>query len=242
MIIKPNWPAPRNIKAFSTTRKGGVSLAPCDTLNLALHVNDDESNVLHNRLLIQAETEHPTNPHWLTQTHSDQIIAYNDKKLAENADGVFAKKINQACVVMTADCLPVLLASKSGDFVAAIHAGWRGLADGILIKGAKKYSNTNELLAWVGPAISQKHFQVGQDVHDVFVNSNNRLGEYFENDSKGKYLCDFAGIAESQLVELGITVYKSELCTYSNSQEFFSYRRDGDTGRMASMIWIEESL
>lgn len=239
-LIKPNWPAPNHVQAFSTTRRGGVSESSFDSMNLAQHVGDDANSVVENRQQLQRNTNHPVNPHWLTQTHSDRVIKYSEDSIGVDADGVFTTNKLQACVVMTADCLPVLFCSKNGDFVAAVHAGWRGLADGILINAVKKYPKPELLLAWIGPAISQQAFEVGSEVRDVFVNTDSKCSNYFIEKGEGKFLANLAAIAEHQLSILGVDVYQSGLCSYQNKQEFFSYRRDGQTGRMASMIWIGE--
>ncbi len=241
-LIKPNWPAPASIKAFCSTRSGGISQQPFAGLNLALHVNDNKASVEKNRQLLQEVSRHPQAPHWLTQTHSERVIRYDQKTIGADADGVYSYDFQEVCVVMTADCLPVLLCSKKADFVAAVHAGWRGLASGILIRSIKQYAKTEQLMAWIGPAISQKHFEVGQDVFDAFCNANPPFSKFFAVKPTGKYLADLAGIAEAQLTGLGIEVYQSDLCTYTDSEQFFSYRRDGQTGRMATMIWFDGSV
>ncbi len=241
-LIRPNWPAPNYIRAFSTTRSGGVSTLPFDSMNLAEHVGDDVNSVVENRQRLQRNINHPINPNWLTQTHSDRVVEYAETSCGVEADGVFSSNKEQVCVVMTADCLPVLLCSRNGDFVAAIHAGWRGLANGILINAVKKYSNPELLMAWIGPAISQQFFEVGSDVRDAFVSTDPKCSNFFIAKNSNKYLADLAAIAEYQLSNLGADVYQSGLCSYQNKQDFFSYRRDGHTGRMASMIWIGGDL
>lgn len=238
-LIKPNWPAPKNIHAFSTTRYGGVSKQPYSGLNLALHVGDDVDAVYENRRKLESSSGHPVATHWLTQIHSSKVIEYQKDKFNDEADGIFAWHPEQPCVVMTADCLPVLLCSTSGDFVAALHAGWRGLANGILLNGVSSYYQPENLMAWIGPAISQAHFEVGDEVRSYFADKDLAYTKYFKLLKGTKYLADLAGIAEYQLKQKGVEVYQSGLCTFANQDDFYSYRRDGQTGRMASLIWIE---
>ncbi|NVJ67059.1 MAG: peptidoglycan editing factor PgeF [Gammaproteobacteria bacterium] len=238
-LIAPNWPASEKVRAFTSCRTGGLSIEPFEHLNLAKHVGDDAHTVESNRQLLQQFSEHPADPHWLTQTHSTEVVEYNPAEFECEADAVFTTQTNQACVVMTADCLPVLLCSKNGDFVAAVHAGWRGLADGITIKAAKKYAKPSELMAWIGPAISQEYFEVGQDVYDEFCKPAPYLSAHFKAVGENKYYADLPAIAADQLQGLGVETYQSELCSYAESERFYSYRRDGRTGRMATMIWLE---
>ncbi|PXF62408.1 peptidoglycan editing factor PgeF [Kangiella spongicola] len=248
-LVQPNWPAPKRVKAFCTTRAGGGSVAPWDSLNLALHVGDNSAQVLQNRQLLATETHLP-NPHWLDQIHSTKVITHgSDDTLA---DGCFAEQENQACIIMTADCLPILLTDEQGTWVAAVHAGWRGLADGILSKAVAKYSGKHSLLAWIGPAISQEFFEVGDDVREEFINKNKTLEKFFKANSNKRWQCDLAAIAEYLLQQLepsgtSIDVYQSGLCSYDKERDFFSHRRqfhqqgaNATTGRMASAIWIEQ--
>ncbi len=238
-MIKPDWPAPDNIKAISTTRKAGVSVAPYASLNLALHVGDLDKDVRLNRDTLERIAKHPVEPLWLNQTHSTVVVEFAPALFGTKADASFTRNSNQTCVVMTADCLPVLLCSKNGDFVAAVHAGWRGLVDGILEKAVQKYPKPDQLLAWIGPAISQKHFEVGHDVKDLFLKAEPKTEKFFIQNFNKKYLADLPGIAEMKLTQYGVEVYQSGLCSYEKGEHFFSYRRDGVTGRMASMIWME---
>lgn len=237
-LIKPNWPSPPQIQAFCSSRQGGVSSGEFDGLNLAMHVGDDKDTVEQNRSLWQQACLHPKNAHWLNQTHSCDVLEYNSETIGSDADGVFSRKPEQVCVVMTADCLPVLFCSQSGDFVAAVHAGWRGLADGILLNAIKNYQKSSQLMAWIGPSISQKHFEVGTEVKDQFVASNPSFEVFFKAKDSNKFLADLASIAEYQLSSFGVDVYKSNLCSFELDEQFYSYRRDGQTGRMAAMIWI----
>ena len=261
-LVLPNWPAPSHIKAFTSTRLGGVSLEPWASLNVASHVSDDEASVQANRKLLEESIGLP-NPQWLRQTHSIIVVEHDgDGTESDNlgvkslgaesleADGCFTSQAEQSCVIMTADCLPVLLCNTSGTWVAAVHAGWRGLADGILVEALKKYYASDKyrepLMAWIGPAISQAKFKVGSEVKEAFTTSKLAL-EHFDRKENGKYLCDLSGIAQSQLEQANVEVYQSNLCTYTDKQHFFSHRRashengaEATTGRMATAIWISK--
>lgn len=254
-FIEPKWPAPSTIKAFSTTRKGGCSKPPYDSLNLAFHVHDESSDVQTNRSLIQQEHQFPQ-IQWLNQTHSTDVIRHDGDtdNAVVNADGCYTSVKHETCVVLTADCLPILLCNEVGDWVASVHAGWKGLADGIIVNATQNYVGSSSLMAWIGPAISQKNFEVGDDVKARFIRNNKELEQYFAVSSNQKWLCDLSGIAEYQLKHLGVDVYTSGHCTYQDEERFFSHRRvtheqfrsnsssiDSPiyTGRMATAIWIE---
>jgi len=243
-LLQPRWSAPQNIRAFCTTRVGGFSQEPWDSFNLALHVNDESSAVNENRRLLQESTELP-NPRWLTQTHSTKVIEHSTDLI--DADGCFTTESKKSCIVMTADCLPVLFCNEEGSWVAAVHAGWRGLVDGILTKAVESYRQPSKLLAWIGPAISQQNFEVGHEVRERFINKSSSLESFFRPKTGQKWFCDMVAIAKHELEGLGVDVFESDLCTYHNSQDFFSHRRathqqgsNAMTGRMASIIWIEQ--
>lgn len=238
-LIKPDWPAPAHIKAFCTTRTGGVSKAPFDRLNLGLHVGDDESKVIANRQRLQKVTAHPP-VQWLNQVHSSIVVEYSGGDQLVEADAIVTSQISATCAVMTADCLPVLMTNSSGSWIAAAHAGWRGLADGVLLKTVASYDKSEPLIAWVGPAISQKCFEVGDEVKEAFLELDASNQAHFVQNSRGRWQADLTGLAKTQLESMSVAVFPSQLCTYDNEQQFYSYRRDGQTGRMASMIWIAE--
>ncbi|AUD78671.1 peptidoglycan editing factor PgeF [Kangiella profundi] len=238
-LIKPNWSAPVNIRAFSTTRVGGVSKAPFDSLNLGLHVGDDEVSVMKNRQRLQKLTAHRP-VQWLNQIHSNKVVEYSGADQLVEADAIVTSKSSATCAVMTADCLPVLMTNSSGNWVAAAHAGWRGLADGVLVNTVSSYDRPEPLMAWIGPSISQKCFEVGSEVREAFLEVDASNQTYFVQNYRGRWQADLAGLAKKQLETLGVAVYLSQLCTFSNDHQFYSYRRDGQTGRMASMIWISE--
>jgi YfiH family protein len=212
-------------------------------LNLAQHVEDESRHVEKNRALLASDTEMPQ-PKWLEQTHSTKVIEHSSDSF--DADGCFTRQESATCLVMTADCLPVLLCNQAGDWVAAVHAGWRGLAQGILSKAVKKYSGPSALMGWIGPAISQKQFEVGAEVRQSFISKSNELETYFKATNNQKWLCDLSGLAEKELKANGVTVFQSGLCTYSKSEQFYSHRRQthqfgasATTGRMATAIWIQ---
>lgn len=245
--IYPYWPAPSNVRAFTSTRIGGVSLPPFDSLNLGSRTGDDLNNIVENRnRLIQAEKV-PSEPYWLNQTHSTTVLDITKVKPAINttrfeADGSYTKQANQVSVVLTADCMPVLFCSVKGDQVAAAHAGWRGLCHGILEETAKKFQcNTNEILVWLGPAISAQKFEVGIEVKKQFEEYDANAHHAFKLIEGEQYLADLYMIAKQRLNAIGITqIYGGNYCTYTERDLFYSYRRENKTGRMATMIWFEE--
>jgi len=250
-LIKPNWPAPENICAFTTTRAGGVSAPPYHQLNLGAHVGDNARDVTKNRRLLAEQCRLPSEPVWLNQQHTTRILVVENAgdATSEAYDGSISEQENRVCVVLTADCLPVLLTDTYGRRVAAVHAGWRGLAEGIihnavaLMQQNKTTTETSEppqLLAWIGPAISRQHFEVGDEVRHAFVSKDNSVDAFFYRKSEGKWMADLPGIAKYWLEKLKVETYLSELCSFADSR-FYSYRRDGETGRMATMIWRRPS-
>ncbi|MDX1352597.1 MAG: peptidoglycan editing factor PgeF [Thiomicrorhabdus sp.] len=247
MFISPNWPVPNNIKAFCTTRKGGESKRPFDSFNLATHVEDDLLTVLKNRALLFEAAHLPAEPIWLNQQHTNKVLAPDASSTffePEIADASWTQAPNTVLAVMTADCLPILLTDEAGTCVAAIHAGWKGLANNVVSETLQAMPvQNNKLMAWIGPAISQKHFEVGQDVFDAFVTNSPENASFFvvKETESNKYFADLPGLVTAQLNALGVEkVYKSDLCSFEDEEHFYSYRRDGKTGRMASLIWIEK--
>lgn len=239
-FIRPNWPAPANVHAFATTRFGGQSPAPFDSLNLGDHVGDDLQNVLANRQYLTERASLPSSPLWLTQTHSTIVINSQDWQQAIEADAMVSQQANAVCVVMTADCLPILICDKAGTEVAAIHAGWRGLCDGIIENTLKKLSgDASNLMAWLGPAIGPSQFEVGEEVRDAFLAHSATADSAFQPSRPNHYLADIYQLAKQRLAACGLTsVYGGDYCTVSDPEKFFSYRRDNVTGRMASLIWL----
>ena len=242
--ITPNWHAPEHIRAFTTVRTGGVSQVPFDSFNLGDHVGDNPTDVQHNRQLLVEQFGLPHFPLFLTQTHSTRVIRlpYDGDNL--EADAVYTNQPNQVCLVMTADCLPVLFYSKDGKEVAAAHAGWRGLCDGVLENTVAKFAcSPAEICAWLGPAIGPNAFQVGKEVIEQFCAFDPQAELAFIADptTSGKFLGNLYQIAQQRLRKLGITeISGGEHCTFTEQERFFSYRRDKQTGRMASIIWRSE--
>lgn len=241
-FIQPNWPAPSNVKALQTTRTGGVSKDAYASLNLGAHVNDDPIAVAANRQLLSAYL--PSEPVWVNQVHGVTVIDAATSSCLENADASFTTKPNVVCVTMTADCLPVLLCDKNGTVVAAVHAGWRGLCDGVIEAAvAKMQVPPTEILVWLGPAIGPNAFEVGEDVREQFISKDANAALAFKPHGD-KWLCNMYLIARQRLHAVGVTeIYGASVnenfCTYTDESRFFSFRRDNVTGRMASMIWLQ---
>jgi YfiH family protein len=240
-IITPNWPAPSNIHAFTTTRQGGYSLSPYDSFNLGDHVGDDEQAVQKNRNLLKVVQALPNEPAWLSQYHSTRAVRIDDAYQICSADASYTTEINKVCVVLTADCLPLLVCNQEGSEIAAIHAGWRGLADGVIESTIEKLlSDSKDLLVWLGPAASGAVYEVGSEVRDLFLQEDSKAETGFTETKPNRYLMDIYHLARQRLYNLGINaIYGGEHCTISQEALFYSYRRDGATGRMASLIWIE---
>lgn len=242
MIITPNWKASNNIKAYSTTRHGGLSKAPFSSLNLGSHVGDDLTTVLLNRKSIQQSLQLPSEALWLTQTHSTLILHSDEHTQDKEADAIITNKKNHCLAIMTADCLPILLSNEKGTQIAAIHAGWKSLCNGIIEKTMARLNTKNDtFMAWLGPCISQKYFEVGAEVREAFCQkSSSNADGFVKNPITHNYHACLKTLARSQLMPLGVTeVTQSQLCTYEHANDFFSYRREGITGRMATFIWIE---
>ena len=246
--IIPNWPVPANVRACITSRKGGVSLAPYASNNLGLHVGDEPVRVGQNRAALCEQLGLTKAPQWLEQIHGIKVVDAKDDGLVRTADGSFSKEVGQACLVMTADCLPILLCDEAGTQVAAIHCGWRSLAKGITAKALEKFTGSpKKILAYLGPAISQPHFEVGVDVLEAFFESAltpahaDAIANAFVSAQRPlHFYADIYALARAELNALGVTqIFGGDYCTYSQAEDFYSYRRDKVTGRMASMIWLE---
>ncbi len=238
--IIPDWPVNPRVKAFSSTRLGGVSLAPFDSLNLGLHVRDDERAVNQNRMIFQQGIALPNPPFWLNQVHGRDVISLPMTSTNNTADASFTKTLGEVCCVMTADCLPVLFCNQSGSMVAAAHAGWKGLVAGVLENTLSRFQDdSDEIFVWLGPAIGAKAFEVGDDVRNQFIQHDAKSVDAFKPHGD-KWLADIYALAKNRLHQQGITkIYGGEFCTYSDPKRFFSYRREGITGRHASCIWID---
>jgi polyphenol oxidase len=236
-VFVPDWAAPANVKTLQTTRNGGVSRMPWASFNLGDHVGDDPAAVAANRRALREAL--PGEPLWLRQVHGIVAVDADRKPKTGEADAAFARRPGTVCVVMTADCLPVLLCDRRGSVVAAAHAGWRGLLDGVL-ESAVTAMAPGELLAWLGPAIGPRCFEVGTEVRDAFVAGNPSASAAFVATGPDKWLCDIYLLARQRLEQLGVSaITGGGTCTYSESGRYFSYRRDRTTGRMASLIWLD---
>jgi hypothetical protein len=253
-VVIPDWPdAPANVGALATTRLGGVSRGPYDDgsagggLNLGLHVNDDPAAVRENRARLQALV--PGRPAWIAQVHGADVVDASTVGLDQpvrTGDASIATRPGLVCAILTADCLPVLFADRAGRVVGAAHAGWRGLAGGVLRQtvASMRAAGADDITAWMGPAIGASAFEVGQDVYDSFAKALPGIDVGFafapRPDHAGKYLADMFGLARLMLARDGVSsVAGGEHCTAMQADRFYSYRRDGVTGRQASLIWIK---
>ncbi|SFR86627.1 conserved hypothetical protein [Marinobacter daqiaonensis] len=240
-VLHPDWPAPASVQTLCTTREGGVSSAPWDTLNLGTHVGDNHGDVLENRRRLAVWTrQEPENFGWLQQVHGT-TVAELPVAGVPSADGAVTQAANTVCAILTADCLPVLFCDQGGRRVGAAHAGWRGLADGVLEQVAGWFPRPSEVLAWLGPAIGPARFEVGPEVRRRFLEHCDEADVCFTPapHRPDHYLADIYGLARLRLTRAGVTrIYGGDFCTMTDDQRFFSYRRDGETGRMASCIWL----
>jgi YfiH family protein len=241
-FIKPNWPAPVSICAYVSTRIGGVSLQPFDSLNLGTHVLDDIDAVRQNRHLFSIYTGMPNSVTWLNQVHGIDVVNLPCVDLPESADAAFSSVTNQVCAVLTADCLPVFFCNESGTQVAVAHAGWRGLCAGVLESTLKHFDEKDKVMVWLGPAIGPAAFEVGEEVRDAFMTQLPEATMAFKRaEVDGKWLGDLYLLAKQRLAVAGVTqIYGGDHCTFAEDETFYSYRRDGKTGRMASVIWIND--
>lgn len=237
-----DWPAPARVHTLITTREGGVSLPPYASLNLASHVGDQAEHVAQNRAQLQHVL--PNEPYWLNQVHGTQVVqATSAARHAPSADASVSTQAHVVCAILTADCLPVLLTDRSGQCVGACHAGWRGLAHGIIEATVRALAAPpGELLAWLGPAIGPSAFEVGEEVRAAFVTPHPHSATAFTHCGTGKYLADLTALARLRLSALGVTaIYGGQYCTVRENARFFSYRREGKTGRFASLIWLADT-
>lgn len=240
--LRPAWTLPASVKALSTTRLGGVSVGPYASLNLAAHVGDDPAAVQRNRALLNEQARLPYEPTWLNQLHGCAVYEHGSAALQSlDADASIAFGPGAVCAVMTADCLPILLWDRAGTVVAAAHAGWRGLAGGVIEATVQRMRRpAPELQVWLGPSIGPAHFEVGDEVRARFCEGDADAAPAFRPNAAGRWLADLPMLARLRLERLGVTaVSGGEDCTFADPDRFFSYRRDGVTGRMASLIWID---
>ena len=246
-ILKPEWPAPPGVRAAFTLRSGGVSAPPFDSLNLGAHVGDEAEAVAENRRRLRTQLRLPEEPAWMEQVHGidvldlDALAHGGAARGIVTADAAHTRRAGRICTVQVADCLPVLLAARDGSAVAAAHAGWRGLAGGVLEATVQALAvEPGQLIGWLGPGIGAAHFEVGEDVRRAFV-THDAAAAAFTSNQRGRWQCNLAALARARLAALGVAaVFGGEWCTYADAARFFSYRRDGRCGRMAALIWREE--
>lgn len=235
--IPADWPAPAGIVGGTTCRQGGVSKGSYASLNLAGHVGDANASVQANRQRFITACRLPREPRWLAQVHGKTVVRA-EESLDLRADAIVAGGTGQVCLVLTADCLPVLFTSEDGQRVAAAHAGWRGLCEGVLEATVAELAEPSRLMAWFGPAISQAAFEVGSEVRDRFIAEDPAASVCFEPNLRGRWQADLYGLAALRLRRCGVTrLYGGGRCTFAEADQFYSYRRDGQCGRMATFVF-----
>ena len=240
-LIQPEWPAPQQIIAHTTTRNQGISLSPYDSFNLAAHVGDNIDHVTHNRKALEDTLELNYSIQWLKQVHSNHAINFDAPPCNTQADACFTQACHKVCAVLTADCLPILICNDSGTEVAAIHAGWKGLLAGIIENTISQLNSAaGRLYAWLGPAIGPQAFQVNDRIRLDFIQKIEQNKLAFQQIS-GDWFADIYELGRIALKSVGVNqIYGGDFCTVSDSARFYSYRRDGEnTGRMASLIYIK---
>jgi len=246
-VLTLDWPVPEAVGAAITVRTGGVSEGPFESNNLALHVDDNESTVQQNRQRLQVELGLEQQPLWLDQCHGTEIVLVEESFGAPRADASQSRQAHRACVVMTADCLPVLFCNRQGTQVAAAHAGWRGLCNGILRKTVAQFDCPESVIAYLGPAIGPKVFEVGAELLPAFVTNAQDAAQVaaiqsaFTPLQSGQFLANLYALARAELASCGVeAVYGGEFCTFSEPERFYSYRRAPKTGRNAALIWLKK--
>ncbi len=240
-LVVPRWPTPAGVRACATTRRGGVSQPPFDHLNLSFGVGDDPAAVATNRALLATTLRLPAEPRWMRQVHGTRVLEAETGPPDSEGDACVAHTPDAPCVVSVADCLPVLLCAGDASAVAAAHAGWRGLAAGVIENTvAELRVPPSDLIAWLGPAIGAPVYEVGPEVRDAFLDRNRMDASAFSPSPAGRWYADLAGLARARLRRCGVrAVYGGDSCTHSDPRRFYSHRRDGRTGRFAALIWIE---
>ena len=239
--ITPDWPAPPGVRALSTWRGGGVSGGPFASLNLGDHVGDDPQAVASNRRALGIAARVPAEPAWLRQVHGTRVADLDAGAPDAPADAAIARRRGRVAAILTADCLPVLFAAEDGGAVAAAHAGWRGLAAGVLEATVHALGvPPSRLVAWIGPGIGRKHYEVGPEVRAAFEREGPAVEQAFRANARGRFLADLPLLARVRLEALGIErVGATADCTFSDANRYFSHRRDGHCGRQATLIWID---
>jgi polyphenol oxidase len=247
--IEPDWPAPAGVRALSTLRSGGVGAPPYASLNLGAHVGDAPEAVAANRRALAAAAGLPSEPAWLAQVHGVEVVdldAVGHEGISGSprpADAAFTRRAGRVCAILTADCLPILLSADSEDLVAAAHAGWRGLAGGVIEATVRALGVAPaRLMAWLGPAIGPQHFEVGPEVREALLQGALGGEDAFVPNARGRFIADLAALARRRLVSLGVDrIYGGGHCTFADGDRYFSHRRDGVTGRQATLIWLESA-
>jgi YfiH family protein len=244
--LHPDWQAPPGVRAAFTLRPGGVSAGAYASLNLGAHVGDDARAVAENRRRAAAELALPAEPLWLTQLHGTTVVDADEQAAhaahaAPRADAAITRQPARVLAVLVADCLPVLLARRDSAAVAVAHAGWRGLAAGVLEASVAAIGGAgDQLCAWLGPSIGPAHFEVGEEVRAAFAARDPQAAAAFVRNARGRWQCDLQQLARQRLSALGVrSIHGEPRCTFSEAESFYSYRRDGVTGRMAALIWLE---
>jgi YfiH family protein len=254
--VEPDWPAPGGVRALSTWRSGGVSTAPYASLNLGDHVGDEAASVAENRRRLAVAAGLPSQPVWLRQVHGTTVADLDATDCAASdlnaagpdfaggvapADAAFTRRRGRVCAILTADCLPILLAADSGGLVAVAHAGWRGLAGGVIEATVQALAvPPARLMAWLGPAIGPQHFEVGAEVREALLKGDLGAEAAFTATARGRFMADLDALAQRRLAALGVgRIYGGGRCTYAEADRYFSHRRDGMTGRQATLIWLE---
>ena len=244
-MIRPDWNVAPNVHAAFTLRTGGVSAAPFDTLNIAMHVGDSPDAVTENRRRVRDQLSLPAEPVWLEQVHGIDVLdldatAAIGESNGLRADAAITRSRGRVCAIQVADCMPVLFADAAGTAVGAAHAGWRGLAGGVLEATVSALGGRRaDLTAWLGPAIGPGHFEVGDEVRAAFVSKDAAAADAFVRNPRGRWQCDLNLLAVQRLATLGVTrIHGGSACTYADRARFFSYRRDGRCGRMAALLWL----
>jgi len=239
--IAASWDAPARIRAGTTTRLGGVSRPPYDSLNLARHVGDKPALVRQNRDRLRELCCLPSDPLWLAQTHSNRIIEA-DRNESMAADAAWTRRSGIVCAILTADCVPLLLCDRNGTRIAAVHVGWRGLHTGIVEETLRRFEpGRHSLLAWLGPHICARHYEVGDEVRDACLRGRPGSAAAFRRNRHGRWQCSLETLIATRLKKHGITATTSGHCTFGEPERFYSYRRTKTTGRMASLIWMDNT-
>jgi len=236
-----DWPAPPGVRVLSSFRGGGASVAPYASLNLGDHVGDTLEAVAANRRALIAAAGLPAEPIWLEQVHGVNVADLDTPGPHGPADAAVTRRAKRVCAILTADCLPVVFATESGDTIAAAHAGWRGLKDGVIEATVEAIgASPQRLIVWLGPAIGPRHFEVGAEVRQAFISADPGDADAFDQNARGRFMADLAWLARRRLQRLGISrVHGGDECTYARADRYFSHRRDGTTGRQGTFIWRE---